>query len=181
MRTSGGTGGFVKPPTGRTLMLGGGGALTAGAQTAGGLRLYAVNIPFQTAFQTLGFFVSGAGDAASTMTPVLFAVAANGDPGVPIYTGNALSTAAGGLVSGGPAGVFPAGPLWVGALCLSPGVAPTVSNVGRLDDDPRGPFNPTDTLASASLFPFQSGLAAVPNPWAGTYIANAAPLLYVTL
>lgn len=180
MRTSGGTGGFVKPAAGRLYMISGESAVAAAAATAGVLRLYAIANPFAVAFTALGVNVTAAGAAGSTLTPVFYDVDASGNPRNPVVTGPALDTSVIAQVNGAQAGVIPAGNLWVGTLCLSAGAGPTVTSVSKSDHDPRGPWSPTDNAAGAAVLAAQSGLAAVPTPFAGLYNSGFAPVVYVT-
>lgn len=181
MRTSGGTGGYVKPATGRQYILGGENAVVNVAQSAGVLRLYAEFIPYATPYTQLGFNVTGAGAAGSTLQPAVYDIDANGNPRNLIASGSLLDTSAAAVVSAGPAGTLPAGWVWVGGLCITAGAAPTVTSTSKSDHDPRGPFSPTDNAAGAAVLASQNGLAALPGVFAGTYVSGLAPVLFVTL
>lgn len=180
MSTSGGTPAYVKPAAGRLYMLGGNAALSGAAPTAGSMRLYPILNPYAVAFTALGVNVTTAGDVASTLTPVFYDVDAFGNPRSLIITGPALSGGAIAQVNGAQAGTIPAGQLWAGALCLSPATVPTVTSLSKSDHDARGPWAPTDNATGATVLAFQSGLAAPPAGYGGTYISGSAPLIFVT-
>lgn len=180
MSTSGRGTGYLFPQAGKLHMLGGEAPKTGAALTAGSLRLYPVFLPFAVPYTALGFNITAAGAAGCTIVPAIYQLDAFGGAKTLIIAGTAVPADAIAQANVAQAGVLPAGRLWAGGLCLSGGAVPTVTSVSTSDQDSRGSLVPTDNAIGAVALGFQSGLAALPATFAGTYQAGAAPMLYVT-
>lgn len=178
MSTSGKASGLFTPQAGQQFTFGDIANANVSAQTAGGLRLCPAYLPVPVTLTQLGVNVSAAGAAGSTMTPAFYRCDANGNPGALLATGPALSTAAIAFVLGAFAQTLPAGWLWVGGLHLSAGAAATVWSAQRPGASPWGGLLRVDGANPALPFAVQTGLAAVPDPFAGTYASGNAPMIY---
>lgn len=168
-------GGYSRPASGQTVIIGGDYAVATGAPSIGGLRLYPIWSPFAQRMAQHGFNVTGAGAAGSTLVPCLYDCGPNGDPVNLKWSGAAVPADVIALALVASDLVIPAGYSWLGSLALIG--TPTVNTVSRADHDPRGPYVPTNNL-TGSVFPFQSGLGAPPAVYAGTYIAGSSPILF---
>lgn len=180
MSRSGGTPGWLPPAAGHWHMAGGEGGVGNLASTAGALRLYPVWLPFGMTVTQVGVNVTAAGAAGCTVQPAVYKVGPNGDPAGLQHAGPLLSGAAIGFVSAADAFQLAPGWWWMGALVISAGAAPTITSMGRVSTDPRGSIVPTDSPAGATQLSNQSGLAALPDPFAGTYVAGTSPMLYLS-
>lgn len=180
MSTSGKATGYLRPASGRLYMLGGESPKAPAAPTAGSLRMYPIFLPFAVTYTALGFNVTAAGLAGCTLVPAVYSLDAFGNPLAPIVNGTAVPADVIAQANVAQAGTIPAGRWWAGALCLSGGAVPTVTSVSTSDQDSRGSMIPTDNATGAVPLAFQSGLAALPNPFAGTLQAGSAPMLFVT-
>lgn len=180
MSTSGRATGYLAPATGRLYIVGGEAPKAGGSPTAGSLRMYPVFFPFAVTFTALGFNVTVAGAAGCTLLPAIYNLDAFGNPRAPLFAGVAVPADAIAQANVAQAGTIPAGRYWAGGLCLSAGAAPTVTSQSTSDQDARGSLVPTDNATGAVAMAFQSGLAALPNPFAGTFQAGSAPTLYLT-
>lgn len=167
------------PAPGKTYMLGGQGVTNTASQTAGSLRLYPVFLPYDLPAVTVMIDVTGAGAGGSTLIPAVYSCDAYGAADALLFTGPSLSTSGIAYVSGAFAHLLPAGWLWVGGLHLSGGGVATFLNMTKTGNSPTGGPARADSASPQLLCGFQNGLAALPNPFAGTYISATAPVLFI--
>lgn len=171
--------GYFPPQAGQQFAIGDIANANVSAQTAGGLRLCPVYLPFPVTPTALGVNVSTAGAVGSTLTPTIYKCDANGNPGALFAAGPALSTAAVAFATGAFATVIPPGWYWVGGLHLSAGAAATVWAAQRPGAVPWGGLVRVDGANPALPFAVATGLGAVPDPFVGTYASGNAPMIYV--
>ena len=181
MSSSGGnTSGLVPTPVGLSLT-NTGDALVNAIAAQGELRLAQVYLPFGINVTALGCQVSAVGDAGCMLTPVIYGLTANGAPGALLHTGATVAGDSIGEHTAAAAFPLAAGWYWVGILpLLCPVTAPTLRGFDRV---PGGMFGGLASFGSGEVRAvgwIQTGLAAPPNPFAGTVSGTPAASIVIS-